>query len=128
MAQGIIQSAHDCSEGGLAVTLAECCISGEKARHTPHLMGASIQLEKPEGLRLDALLFGESQARIVVSIPPNFEGKLLGQAKILGISAQVIGTVGGETLSVHAGDQHFSWTTQSMHDAWFHSIDRIMGA
>ncbi len=128
MAQGIIQSAHDCSEGGLAVTLAECCISGEEARHTPHLMGASIQLEKPEGLRLDALLFGESQARIVVSIPPNFEGKLLGQAKILGISAQVIGTVGGETLSVHAGDQHFSWTTQSMHDAWFHSIDRIMGA
>ena len=128
MAQGIIQSAHDCSEGGLAVTLAECCISGEEARHTPHLMGASIQLEKPEGLRLDALLFGESQARIVVSIPPNFEGKLLGQAKILGISAQVIGTVGGETLSVHAGDQHFSWTTQSMHDTWFHSIDRIMGA
>ena len=43
--QGIIQSAHDCSEGGLAVTLAECCISGEEARHTPHLMGASIQLE-----------------------------------------------------------------------------------
>ena len=70
IAQGIIQSAHDCSEGGLAVTLAECCISGEKARHTPHLMGASIQLEKPEGLRLDALLLENPRRESWFPSPP----------------------------------------------------------
>ena len=58
---GILSSAHDCSEGGIAVALAECCLSGPKP------MGASLALEG-DG-RPDALLFGESQSRIVVSLP-----------------------------------------------------------
>ncbi|MGB3532991.1 MAG: phosphoribosylformylglycinamidine synthase subunit PurL [Microcoleaceae cyanobacterium] len=60
--QGLIQSAHDCAEGGLGITLAECCISGEK--------GATInfKLDLPKQLRWDALLFAEGGARIVVSV------------------------------------------------------------
>lgn len=57
---GIINSAHDTSEGGLAVALAESCISGKK--------GARVELEG-EGLRDDVLLFGETQSRIIVSLP-----------------------------------------------------------
>ncbi|MBI4482108.1 MAG: phosphoribosylformylglycinamidine synthase subunit PurL [Acidobacteria bacterium] len=55
--EGLVRSAHDCSEGGLAIALAECSlISG---------LGASLQLL--ESVRPDALLFGESQSRIVIS-------------------------------------------------------------
>ena len=60
--QGWLRSAHDCAEGGIAVTLAECCISGQR--------GAQIHLPThPQ--RLDALLFGEAASRIVVSVQPN---------------------------------------------------------
>ncbi len=41
---GVVKSAHDCSEGGLAVALAECCISQQIARETPRLIGAEIDL------------------------------------------------------------------------------------
>ncbi|MGB3403132.1 MAG: phosphoribosylformylglycinamidine synthase subunit PurL [Microcoleaceae cyanobacterium] len=60
--QGLIQSAHDCAEGGLGFALAECCISGEK--------GATInfKLDLPKQVRWDALLFAEGGARIVVSV------------------------------------------------------------
>jgi phosphoribosylformylglycinamidine synthase len=68
---GLLNSAHDCSEGGLAVALAECCFS-----HCGHKVGAAIQLStsKPSPanfpsppIRSDTLLFGESQSRIVIS-------------------------------------------------------------
>ena len=63
--RGLLHSAHDCSDGGLAVALAECCLSAD---------GPDIGLDATcpadgEELRADAVLFGESQARIVVSLP-----------------------------------------------------------
>ncbi|NMG08129.1 phosphoribosylformylglycinamidine synthase subunit PurL [Brasilonema sp. UFV-L1] len=60
--QGWIRSAHDCAEGGVAVTLAECCIAGK--------LGADILLEQPahNSQRWDEVLFGEGGARIVVSV------------------------------------------------------------
>lgn len=61
IAQGWVRSAHDCAEGGLAVALAESCISGE--------LGARITL--PESAeRLDLLLFGEVASQIIVSVAP----------------------------------------------------------
>lgn len=65
--QGWVKSAHDCAEGGLAVALAECCMSGE--------LGAAIDLGNPEVDRLDRALFGEGGARIVVSIDPTFSAQ-----------------------------------------------------
>ncbi len=56
---GILSSAHDCSDGGLAIALAESCIAGKKG----------INLEIKPDIRTDALLFGETQSRIVVSLP-----------------------------------------------------------
>ncbi len=65
--QNWIRSAHDCAEGGLTVALAECCIASKK--------GATIELLSNDiaNIRLDELLFGESGARIVVSIPPELQ-------------------------------------------------------
>ena len=65
---GLINSAHDCSEGGLAVTLAECCILNSSQK-----IGAIIDLlpsHFPFSLGTDGLLFGETQSRIVVSCRP----------------------------------------------------------
>src|SRR5207344_852177 len=82
---GVVKSAHDCSDGGLAVALAESCISQLVARETPRLIGAEVDLtgvaasresaanltnEKSATFRLDALLFGETQSRIVISVAP----------------------------------------------------------
>jgi phosphoribosylformylglycinamidine synthase subunit PurL len=124
--QGIIRSAHDCSEGGLAVALAECCISNERARHTSELTGATIVLKTPAQLRTDALLFGETQGRIIVSIPPSHETKILGQAAILGLPAEKIGTVGGKNLSLKVDEGIFEWDLDTLHDGWFNCINRIM--
>jgi phosphoribosylformylglycinamidine synthase II len=59
---GVVSSAHDCSDGGLAVALAECCIANPE-----HDSGAEIDLSGYSGLQDRAILFGESQGRIVVS-------------------------------------------------------------
>ncbi|MEM9136058.1 MAG: phosphoribosylformylglycinamidine synthase subunit PurL [Cyanobacteria bacterium P01_F01_bin.42] len=62
---GWVQSAHDCAEGGIAVAIAECCISAK--------LGANVQLspEPSADIRFDRLLFGEGGARIIVSVAPS---------------------------------------------------------
>ncbi len=87
--QGWINSAHDSSEGGLAVALAECCISGTK--------GANIDLGAIAA-RWDTALFGEGGARIIVSIPPTHQPEFetyLGQK--IGDTWQYLGMVGTPT-------------------------------
>ena len=84
--QGLIQSAHDCSEGGLAVAIAESSISGK--------LTAKIQLAMTECLQITQLLFGEGASRIVVSVKESdrtaWEAYLNNQ---LGNAWQYIGTV-----------------------------------
>jgi phosphoribosylformylglycinamidine synthase len=131
---GAVKSAHDCSEGGLAVALAECCISHQVARGTPKLIGATVDLSAfqaaPEDAatqpRLDALLFGETQGRIVISVTNLNAGKVLAQAKILGISATRIGTVGGSRLEIKTNGASHGWDVAELHDAWWNSIARVM--
>ena len=87
---GLLSSAHDCSDGGLAVTLAECCITGGK--------GAKITLE--DKIRNDALLFGETQSRIVVSISSDKLLLLQEIAGKYGVPLQALGHVEGEELNI----------------------------
>lgn len=61
---GVVSSAHDCSDGGLAVALSECCIANPESES-----GAEIDLSSYSGLQDRAILFGESQGRVVVSSP-----------------------------------------------------------
>jgi phosphoribosylformylglycinamidine synthase len=123
---GVIKSAHDCSDGGLAVALTESCISQLIARDTPRLIGAEIDLSAIKDVRLDALLFGETQGRIVISVSALNAGKVLAQAKILGLPAAVIGKVGGSFLKIKAGDQSFTANLTELHDPWWNSIARAM--
>ncbi|MCY4443163.1 MAG: AIR synthase related protein, partial [Deltaproteobacteria bacterium] len=88
---GFLSSAHDVSEGGLAVALAEACF-GDPG------IGAVIELE-PEG-RPDALLFGEAHSRIVVSLQEKDFGRLEELAAKENVPAAIIGRVGGARLVI----------------------------
>jgi phosphoribosylformylglycinamidine synthase subunit PurL len=123
---GALKSAHDCSEGGLAVALSECCISQWIARDTPRLIGAQIDLSTSPAARLDALLFGETQGRIVISTPAHQAAKVLGQAKILGIAAVKLGLVGGAKLQIKTTGGELAWELSELHDLWWNSIARVM--
>ncbi len=109
--QGWVKSAHDCSEGGLAVALAECCMSNGDA-----MIGAEIDLRKVEG-RLDALLFGETQSRIIVSCAPEHAGKIPGT---------VLGRTGGRQLKITTSHGALVWDSARLRDVWWNAIARLM--
>jgi len=121
---GLVKSAHDCSEGGLAVCLAESCISQLVGRETPRLIGATIDLGALKDVRLDALLFGETQSRVVVSCKPLDAVKVVERAKLMGVPAVQIGKVGGDKLAIKAASGEFNWPVAELHDAWWNSIAR----
>jgi phosphoribosylformylglycinamidine synthase len=88
--QAIITSAHDCSEGGLAVALAECSIQG----------GIGFSGEFPVDARWDATLFGEKQSRIVVGLPEDRWDALAGLAKAADVTLLRLGYTGGDRFAV----------------------------
>ena len=91
-ADALIESAHDCAEGGLAVTLAECCFESGGIGVDAAVPGASAG----GGIGVAAALFGESASRVVVSAAAGREAELLARAAAAGVPAQTIGRTGGE--------------------------------
>jgi phosphoribosylformylglycinamidine synthase len=96
---GFIASAHDVSDGGLAVCLAECVMP----RGAP---GVRIDLATRGDVRLDALLFGEAQSRIVVSVAEADVESLRDIAARYGVTATVIGVVTDGPLAIAVGGQN----------------------
>ena len=93
IAAGIAKSAHDCSEGGIAAALAESCVSGE--------IGATITAPAPvAAARWDALLFGEGQSRIIITISPRDIGETAAVCERENVPHAQIGTVGGSALTI----------------------------
>jgi len=123
---GLVKSAHDCSEGGLAAALAESCISRQIARDTPALLGAQIDLSAFPGARLDALLFGEAQGRVVISVAPANAVKVLERARIMEVSATKLGVVGGADLSIKTSSAEFKWPVTELHSLWWNAIAQAM--
>jgi len=123
---GLVKSAHDCSDGGLAVALAESCISQLVARETPRLIGAQIDLSNFKDIRLDALIFGETQSRIVITCKPLDAVKVVERAKLMGVPAAQIGKAGGGQLTLKTGADKFSTPLTELHDSWWNSIARAM--
>ncbi|MBF0564835.1 MAG: phosphoribosylformylglycinamidine synthase subunit PurL [Nitrospirae bacterium] len=115
--RGLIRSAHDCSEGGLAVALAECSIEGGVGAEVD-LSTLSVICGSPGnspagnlagnpvtgGIRRDALLFGESSGRVVVSTREEDVTGVLRIAAESGISASVIGMTGGKRFIIKIED------------------------
>ncbi len=115
--KGLIRSAHDCSEGGLAVALAESCISGDER------VGARIKVKA--NMRTDALLFGETQSRIIISCAPKNRTKIEKLAKKYKIPYQVLGKVGGKNLKINS---LINAPVEKLYDAWKYAIPKLMGA
>lgn len=116
---GIIKSAHDVSEGGLAVSIAECCITG------PDIYGAEVFKENaaPGDLSAAELLFGEGQSRIVVSFDKEDLSTLRGICSKAGAPLDVIGKVTGEGTPLIIGD-HIDTGTVDLKKAWGSALER----
>jgi phosphoribosylformylglycinamidine synthase len=114
--QGLIRSAHDCSEGGLAVNLAESCLSGN--------LGAEATLQ---GTRADVALFNESQSRIVITVSPENAAKAEEFLKSQSIPHSRLGTVtGDQKLAITAAGKPFAWPLETLRAAHEGTIPSLM--
>lgn len=114
---GLVRSAHDLSEGGLAVALAESCISGG--------VGAEVALES--SLRADVALFSESQSRILLSASPEQAEKLMDYIASRGVPVQRIGVVGGSSLAFSVnGAAAISRPVKELARVWEDAIPCLM--
>jgi phosphoribosylformylglycinamidine synthase len=112
---GQLRSAHDISEGGLAVCLAECAFLATDR------IGCEVDLQ--DDIRADALLFGETQSRIVVSVKKRNLKKLLDRAHKVRVNALVIGKTGGTSIIIrHKGRELIRVPVKAGFDAWKNAI------
>ncbi len=119
---GIIKSAHDCSEGGLAVALAESCIT-----NSGKMRGAVIELGaiREKNARIDGILFGEAPSRIVLSLSGNNLGMLEKIAKRYSVPCRVLGNVGGDKLVISdKGKAVLELPVKELSDTWRNAIPR----
>jgi len=118
---GGVRSAHDCSEGGVAVALAECCLSSDSP------LGAQVVIPCPT--RADVALFNESQSRVVVSLPGDQAASAKAFFESRGVPFLLLGTVIEEpALSISCGLHAATWRFEELSAAWSQTIGRLMGA
>jgi phosphoribosylformylglycinamidine synthase len=119
----LMQSAHDCSDGGLAVTLAECCFDTEG-------IGADVALDpivvaRTEDINRAAVLFGETASRVVVSVAPEAVQEVVRRAAVAGVPAQAIGKTGGRSLKIAVGGEALmDVAVADAEQAWSDAIER----
>ncbi|GIP38953.1 phosphoribosylformylglycinamidine synthase subunit PurL [Paenibacillus sp. J31TS4] len=114
---GLVSSAHDLSEGGLAVALAECCMSGQ--------LGASVSLDTE--LRADQALFSESQSRILLSASPDKAEELTELLRTHGVPVRRIGAVQGSELAVQVnGEEILRSPVDELTRIWKDAIPCLM--
>ncbi|MDR7556040.1 MAG: phosphoribosylformylglycinamidine synthase subunit PurL [Armatimonadota bacterium] len=111
--QGVLRSAHDCSEGGLAVALAEACIAGG--------IGATVALPAPADGDGRRAWFGEGPGRFVVSCLPEHVQAITAAAAAAGVPCAVLGTVGGDALCMQ-------WTAGSTTRTTSLPLDALVAA
>ncbi len=115
---GILESAHDVSEGGLAVCLAECSFLSPKK--------IGINLDLKDRIRRDALLFGETQSRIVVTVKKKNLQKLHDLAAKRKMKAEFLGETGGERITIsHLEQKVIDIAVDKAYKAWKQAIAEI---
>ena len=131
---GLVKSAHDCSEGGLAVALAECCFN------PAGLLGAEVDLASEGGVKDSSeavpnashseaatveaatVLFNESQSRIVISCAPANAEKIQSILESENIPHVLLGQVATKMLRIRAAGSDLSWSIVDLYDDWFDAI------
>ena len=135
---GLVRSAHDCSEGGIAVALAECCFNPEK------LFGAEISVARASGSPKDesavadlrgeedrkrdacATLFNESQSRIVISVGAENLDQAMSMLRQREVPFQQLGRVSSDKLRIRLNEDEFAWPIADLYDDWFNAIRRAV--
>jgi phosphoribosylformylglycinamidine synthase II len=110
---GLVKSAHDCSEGGAAVALAECCIAGG--------IGARVALD--DGLDPAASLFSETQARVFVTCAEADAEALVETLLKHGVPYSVIGEVGGDRLVI---EEKVDLPVEALNAAWGPTLEALV--
>jgi phosphoribosylformylglycinamidine synthase len=118
--EGVVRSAHDCAEGGLAVALAECAIADREA-----MLGATVDLAAWNAIPPRAVLFGEAQGRVVVSTPQ--PARVVAIATERGVPAHEIGRVTRDaSLRIMAGDRTVDATLTRLAGLYYDAIPAMM--
>jgi phosphoribosylformylglycinamidine synthase II len=115
VAHGLVETAHDLSEGGFLIALAEACFG-----------------RRPMGVRVDvplagADLFSESQGRAIVACRPEALDRVLRAAEEAGVPAREIGEVGGDSLEVRSGGETFRAPIGRLHQVWSTALPKALG-
>ena len=119
---GRVGAAHDLSEGGLLVALAEMLLESDG-------LGMDLKIDLEPGGRLDATFFGESQGRILVSVDPASETIFLNAAEAVEVNAATIGVVtdGGRfNLRLDSDEVAVQWGVGDLRRIWEKSIEKRM--
>ncbi len=109
IANGWVTACHDCSDGGIGVALAEMALAGN--------IGARLDL--PEGIAAHAFLFGEDQARYIITVPLDYAGIVLAEANDQKLWISCSGEVQGNSLILGASDPILLTELRSAHEGWF---------
>ncbi len=121
--KGLAKSCHDCSEGGLAVALAESCISDEE-----NMTGAVIDNLNFD-IRKDSVLFGETQSRIVTSCAEDKAKQVIAIARKNKIPFSVIGKTGASKLVIKQGKANIiEIPLKDLSKSWRESIKRYVNS
>jgi phosphoribosylformylglycinamidine synthase len=124
---GLIASAHDCSDGGLAIALAECCFSSLNRS----AIGAEINLSASAAgsLPANSVLFSESPSRIIISFPAASRAAIDTIAQRESCPITIIGSVGGDRLVINGEGKNFvSLRVDEMEKAWRGSLAKKLEA
>jgi phosphoribosylformylglycinamidine synthase subunit PurL len=118
VAAGRLHTAHDLSEGGLAVALAEACF--------PRRLGATIEVPG-DFCGGGAGLFSETQGRAIVAVRPAALDAVLEAAREAGVPAAEVGGVGGDALQIRAGGDEIQAPVAELHEIWSTALPRALG-
>jgi phosphoribosylformylglycinamidine synthase len=117
---GCVRAAHDLSEGGLMVCVGEMLFGAGG-------LGAALDLTSIEAPRLDALLFGESQGRVVITVEPADAPGVARAAAEAGVPADAIGSItAGGTLTLKTARGPLEWSVAVLRMGWESSIENAM--
>ena len=112
--EGWVHTAHDLSDGGLAVALAESCFE----------TGLGADVEVPDD---PSALFSESQARAIVAVPADALDKVLEEAESTGVPAREIGSVGGSKLKIRADGGTVDQEVEVLREIWSQALPKALG-
>jgi phosphoribosylformylglycinamidine synthase II len=128
---GLLRSAHDCSDGGIGVALAECCFSSLNRE----AIGAKVSLPQillngqPDALPASSVLFSESPSRIIISFPASARDAIESLAERKNCPFTIIGQAGGDRLRIAVGEEEaISTDVRELETVWRGSLSRKLEA